>query len=195
MEKFSKRQKQIIGASIELISENAIQSLTIKKIADKIKVTDGAIYRHFSSKNEILLGIIQSFKLNAEKTLKESCASNSPAIAQIEEIFSKHFHYFTEKPAVTAVIFSESIFQNDTDLAKKVYNLLEIYEKALSCIIERGQKNNEIRNCIREKELVRVVIGSIRYTVAKWRLSSYSFDLKAEGALILNCLRELLSVK
>lgn len=192
MEPFSERQKQIINASIGLIAEKSIQALTIKNIAQKIKLTEGAIYRHFSSKNDILLGILQSFQQTALKTLKESCASDTPALEQIETIFTRHVHYFSEKPAVTAVIFSESIFQNDTQLSKEVFNLLEMHEKALNCIIERGQKHNEIRNDIGEKELIRIIIGSIRYTVTKWRLSGYSFDLKTECALILDCLKKLL---
>ena len=195
MESLSERQEQIINASIELIAEQSIQALTIKNIAKKINMTDGAIYRHFSSKNEILLGIIQPFQVQAEKTLKESCASKAPAIAQIESIFTRHLGYFVQKPAVTAVIFSESIFQNDSHLAKEVFKLLEMHEKALSCILERGHKNREIRDDIQEKELIRVIIGSVRYTVTKWRLSGYNFDLKAEGAQMLSSLCNLLSVQ
>jgi AcrR family transcriptional regulator len=193
VESFSERQEQIIDASIELISEQSIQALTIKNIAKKINVTDGAIYRHFPSKTSILLGIIVPFQRQAEKTLKESCASKIPAIFQIESIFTRHFEYFIKKPAVTSVIFSESIFQNDSLLAKEVFKLLEMHERALSCIIQRGHKNHEIRDDILEKEIIRVIIGSVRYTVTKWRLSNYSFDLKAEGALMLDCLIKLLS--
>jgi AcrR family transcriptional regulator len=193
MEPFSERQEQIINASIELISEQSIQALTIRNIAKKINVTDGAIYRHFPSKTSILLGIILPFQQQAEKTLKEACSLKIPVIAQLESIFTRHFEYFVKKPAVTAVIFSESIFQNDSLLAKEVFKLLEMHEEALSCLIERGHKYHEIRNDIPEKELIRVIIGSIRYTVTKWRLSNYSFDLMAEGTLILDCLKKLLS--
>ena len=166
--------------------------MTIKNIARKIELTEGAIYRHFPSKNDILLGILQSFQGTALKTLKESCSSDISALEQIETIFTRHVHYFIEKPAVTAVIFSESIFQNETTLSKEVFKLLEMHEKALNCIIERGQKHNEIRSDIGEKELIRVIIGSIRYTVTKWRLSGYSFDLKKEFTLVLDCLKKLL---
>jgi CTP:phosphocholine cytidylyltransferase-like protein len=93
---------------------------------------------------------------------------------------------------VTAVIFSESIFQSDNHLSKEVFKLLEMHEKALHCIIERGQKQKEIRCDVDDKELIRVIIGSMRYTVTKWRLSGYSFDLEAEGVLIINGLKVLL---
>ncbi len=195
MEPFTERQQQIMNASIELIAEQSIQGLTIKNIAKKIKLTEGAIYRHFSSKNDILLGILQSFKDVSKKTLVESCTSDMPALEQIKSIFTHNVQYFNEKPAVTAVIFSEGIFQNDAHLSKEVFILLEMHERALNCIIERGQKQNEIRNDIDEKELTRVFIGSIRYVVKKWRLSGFSFDLNAEFALILDSLTKMMAAR
>ncbi len=192
MKAFTARQKQIINASINLIATQSIYALTTKNIAKEIKLTEGAIYRHFSSKNDILLGIIQMFQQKAYRTLKESCTSDVPALEQIEAIFTQHIYFFIEKPAVTAVIFSESIFQSDNHLSKEVFKLLEMHEKALHCIIERGQKQKEIRCDVDDKELIRVIIGSMRYTVTKWRLSGYSFDLEAEGVLIINGLKVLL---
>lgn len=195
MELFSERQQQIIDASIELIAEKSIQALTIKNIAGKIKLTEGAIYRHFSSKNEILLGILQIFQQKAQKTLTESCnrISVKPAFDKIEDIFTHHVRYFSEHPAVTAVIFSESIFQNDTRLSKEVFKLLQMHEQALSCIIEKGQGRHEIRDDIDEKEIIRVILGAMRYTVTKWRLSGYDFDLKVECTLILTSLKKILA--
>lgn len=186
------RQKQIVEASIDLISEKGIQGLTIKNLSKKIGVTEGAIYRHFESKMDILLSILLSFQSEARVLLNNFCDSELPAIQLIENLFQHHFEYFVQKPAVASVIFSESIFQNDNRLVKEVFNFLEMHEKALSCIIVKGQQANEIRDTIAEKELVRIIIGSIRYTVTKWRLSGYQFDLLKEGKLILESIKELL---
>ena len=193
MKKITKRQRQIIDASIDLIAERSISALTIKNIAQEVELTEGAIYRHFASKKAILLGILQLFHHTAEKTLVECCQSDSAALDQIEEIFTRHVSFFCEKPAVTAVIFSESIFQNNNELSMEVYSLMKMHEKALHCIVKRGRKNNEILCDIGDKEIIRLVIGSIRYTVTKWNLSSYDFDLKLECSLVLAGLNKMLA--
>ena len=41
----SERQKEIINASLELIAESGIQSLTIKNLSKKIGLVESAIYR------------------------------------------------------------------------------------------------------------------------------------------------------
>jgi hypothetical protein len=67
-----------------------------------------------------------------------------------------------------------------------------MHEKALECIIEEGQKNNELRNGIPINEMAGMIIGSIRYTVIKWRLSHFEFDLLNEGTILLNSIKELI---
>ena len=192
MTELTDKQEQIVEAAIELISEKSIQGLTIKNLANKIGLTEGAIYRHFESKVEILLTILYSFQSEASKLLGDYCDSNRPSLEMIEEIFHHHFEYFVAKPAVASVIFSESIFQNDSRLVKEVFRLLEMHEKALTCIIVKGQQAKEINNNIAAKEFVRIIIGSIRYTVTKWRLTDYGFDLLKEGRLMLESIKKLL---
>jgi len=188
----SDRQRQIIDAAIDLIAERSIQELTIKNLAGKIAVTDGAIYRHFKSKTDILLGILHSFQTQTEATVKQACASDLPALEQIENIFTKHFLYFTKRPAVAAVIFSESIFQNDGQLAREVVKLLEMHEKALDCVIDRGQKKGELRDDVPKRQQISLIIGAIRYTVTRWRLGGYLGDLNSEGKMMIEGIKKVL---
>ncbi|MCP5061416.1 MAG: TetR/AcrR family transcriptional regulator [Ignavibacteriae bacterium] len=191
--KFTEKQSHIISTSIELIAEKSIQGFTIKNLAAKLKVTEGAIYRHFKSKADILLGILKSFQNESDSILERACTSELPALEDIENIFIHHFNFFAKKPAVAAVIFSESIFEHSNKLSKEVMKLLKTHEDALMCIITRGQLSGEIRNgAVSKEQLVRIIIGSIRYTVTKWRLSNYKFNIKKEGKSLLANIKELL---
>jgi len=190
---FTAKQINIINTSIELIAEKSIQEFTIKNLSASLGVTEGAIYRHFKSKTDILLGILKSFQNESDTILERACSSELPTLEDIENIFLHHFNFFARKPAVAAVIFSESIFQNNNLLSKEVFKLLQTHEDALMCIINRGQLSGEIRNgSVSKNQLVRVIIGSIRYTVTKWRLSNYEFDIKKEGQILLESIKELL---
>ncbi len=190
----TEKQKNILSQSIELIAEKSIQGFTIKNLSKKLGLTEGAIYRHFRSKTEILLSILKSFQDESKTIIGNACSSKLSSMQDIENIFLHHFNYFKAKPAVASVIFCEAIFQNNSLLSKEVYKLLKMHEEALSCIIERGQHNGEIREgLIRKEQLVRIIIGSIRYTVTKWRLSHYSYDIVTEGKILLENIQILLS--
>jgi AcrR family transcriptional regulator len=190
---FTKKQTEIIEISIQLIADLGIQGFTIKNLSKRVGVTEGAIYRHFESKTEILHSILIAFQNESAITLDRACSSERPAMEEIDKIFTHHFNYFEKEPAVAAVIFSESIFQNNNLLSKEIYKLLKMHEDALMCIINKGQLSGEIRNGnISKVQLVRMIIGSIRYTVTKWRLSNYEFDIQTEGKILLENIKELL---
>ena len=55
------RQKQITQIALELIASGGIQNLTIKNIAAQLKITEPAIYRHFSTKAEIITAMLRRF--------------------------------------------------------------------------------------------------------------------------------------
>ena len=192
MEELTLRQKEIVNKAIELIAEKSIQGLTIKNLSQKLGLTEGAIYRHFDSKFDILLTILSNFQKEADVILKSVCDSNESAMQHIENIFIHHFKKFSEKPAIASVIFSESIFQNDSRLTTEVLKLLHAHEEALECIIEAGQNSGEFRNDVHRKELVRMIIGSIRYTVTKWRLTHFEFDLIQDGQNLLDGMKKLI---
>ncbi|MCK5520970.1 MAG: TetR family transcriptional regulator [Candidatus Marinimicrobia bacterium] len=192
MHKLTDKQQNIIQASIELISESGIQRFTIKNLANRIHVTDGAIYRHFTSKEEILHTILKLFQVESAIVLKQACNSTNLAMTDIENMFSHHLKYFAKHPAVSAVIFSEDIFQNSHILSQEVYKLLVSHEEALTCVLQRGIDQNEITVKIEIKELISILIGSIRYTVKKWRLNKYSYNLEKEGQTLLNSIKLLL---
>ena len=59
-------------------------------------------------------------------------------------------------------------------------------------IIESGQKNNSIRNDISAQQLCVLIMGSMRLTVLRWRLSNFSFNLVKEGNTLQQTLKLLL---
>jgi AcrR family transcriptional regulator len=189
----SKKQQTIIEDAIEIIADLGIQGFTIKNLSQKLGVTEGAIYRHFKSKLEILHTILAVFQDECRNVLENVCLEEKSAFENIAAIFNHHFEYFAKKPAVAAVIFSESIFQNDNLLSREVYELLRMHEIGLMKIIESGQRKGELVNgSIKKEQIVRMIIGSIRYTVTQWRLDGYSFDIRKEGNKLLNNIRELI---
>ena len=191
---YTKKQQQIIYAAIELIAEKSIQQLTIKNLAKKIGVTEGALYRHFPGKLDILLGILLLFKNEARKNLEQAKVSKQPALTQLETIFMYRLKYFTQKPAVAAVIFSESIFQNHKRLAEEVNNFLKMHEETLRIILKKGIQNNEIRNDIDIEDTIYIIIGSMRYLVTRWRLDGHKFNLIESGKKLLENLETFLIV-
>ena len=189
---FTKRQTQIIEASINIIAELGIQGLTIKNLSKAIGISEPGIYRHFDSKTDILIAILDNFKNNSTEFIKKLKNSKENSITKINNIFINHFNLFSNNPAFVSVIFAEEIFKNEKILTTKILEILKTNENLILSIIETGQKNNEIRTDIDVKYLTVIIMGSLRLIVKKWELSNYSFNLKKEGTKIFESINKLI---
>ncbi len=87
MRQLTVRQKQIIDATLDIIATIGIQNLTIRKLAEKVGVTEGAIYRHDPSKDEILVSIAEYFESESTGILPQIVESKGDTIQKIKTFF------------------------------------------------------------------------------------------------------------
>lgn len=71
---FLAREHRIIAAAIELFLEDGIDRVTVSKIAVRAGIGKGTVYKHFLTKNEILIRIILDYERNITESLTEGIA-------------------------------------------------------------------------------------------------------------------------
>ena len=179
MSKQTKRQEEIIDTAIKIIDSKGIQGLTIKNLSKNIGVTEGAIYRHFENKREILISILLGFQKNMEEFHKSSYSSQKPVFDKISEILNHFRKLFEANPAIVSVIFAEEIFQNDTELSEKVSNLIKENQDFILSLIKEGKENGEVRKDLNDVMIVNSILGAFRLIVKKWKMEGFSVSLKS----------------
>ena len=187
----SERQLQIISESITIIDSKGIQGLTIKNLSKAIGISEPGIYRHFTSKTEILLTMLDSFKETAIKLAKLLESHEASAPQKLDLLFSKLLEFLTETPAIVSVIFSEEIFKNEEVLKMKIVEILNFQSKTVEKIISDGQHNNELRKDIDNKSLALMAMGSLRLLVKKWDMNNHNFKLTTEGKKLIDNLKKI----
>ena len=56
------RQDDIVQAAIALIARRGYKFLTTKNLARELKLTEAALYRHFASKDDMIVKILDYFE-------------------------------------------------------------------------------------------------------------------------------------
>ena len=138
------RQGQIKKAVLEIFSSEGIGKLSTRNLASKIGVTEGALFRHFSSKKEIMLAILGDVKseLLAEQE-RITYSSSLSAEQKLFEFLCKHVTYLIENKGITILLFSEAAHMNEPILKKGLREILLAQKEFISRIIKQGM-NEEI---------------------------------------------------
>lgn len=193
MKELSSRQKQIIDISIKIISDKGIQDLTMKNLSSELGISEPAIYRHFESKQKILIAILDSFK-HQNKLINENIYNGKEtSFQQIKRSIELIMNKFQENPAMSAVIFSEEIFQNQSELSEMVKSIMNSTITFFTKLLEQGQQDGSIRTDIGKDELSVIVMGSIRHIVTVWRLSGFKVDLNQTGKKLVKALEVIIT--
>jgi AcrR family transcriptional regulator len=178
MQDLTKRQEEIIQTSVRIIDQRGIQGLTIKNLSKELGVTEGAIYRHFENKKEILISILEWFKINMRNFTHSMENKSQSTFETISEILHHFRTIFESNPAIVSVIFAEEIFQNDDELSEKVADILSHNQEFLLNEIKTGQAKGELKAQLNPQMIVDSILGPFRLMVKKWKMQSFTGSLE-----------------
>lgn len=187
MQEFTDRQIEIMEAATNRISKFGIQNLTIKTLAEDIGLSEPALYRHFKSKNQILWSLLEYFKTEMENRIQSIPFKASTSEAdKLRAIFNSQLQTFVNKPAIVSVIFAESIFHYEENLSNKVSEIMDMMQGFVKSNIKQGIENGQYSKLIGVSTLTTIIIGGMRMTVLKWKLSGHKSDLLKDGKAVLD---------
>lgn len=193
--KFTERQIEIIETATKRIDEHGIQDLTIKTLAADLNLSEAALYRHFKSKNEILLGLLTYFIEEMKERLDIILSNKERSPSELlRDIFNSQLKTFVEKPSVVSVIFSESIFQFNKELSDTVSTMMKLMQTHIESIVRKGQTDGTISKIVGVSTTTTIIMGGMRITVLKWKLSGHKSDLIKDGSNVLNGILKMMEL-
>lgn len=193
---YTARQLEIMEAATERIDKYGIQNLTIKTLAADIGLSEPALYRHFNSKNDILLSILDYFISEIKKrSTKISLKPGKSALEELTAIVTVQLKLLANRPAIASVVFAESIFHFDEQLTKKIKEIVELMHKLVGENLQRGQQTGQYSKICTASVLTTLLLGGIRMTVLKWKLADHKSNLLKDGLAVLDGLIKMIVIK
>ena len=180
------RKEQIILSTIELIDELGINNLSIHEIAKKENITEGALYRHFRSKEEIIIESLRyysHFDINIINTINKN---NLGSRASIVSLLTSLSEYYENYPEITAIYCSFESLIYEQNIGEEVRMIIKRRSDFLILLIEKGIQSGAFKEYINSEDLANIISGSFKNLVFKWRIEKYKFSLKVKTLDMLN---------
>ena len=83
---FLNREQKIIDAALSLFLSEGIDRVTVSSIAAKAGIGKGTVYKHFLTKNEILVRIMLDYEESITKRLAEGIADAEDVADQLDQL-------------------------------------------------------------------------------------------------------------
>ena len=177
----SNRQLEIIEVSGKILIEKGIKGLTTKTVASEMNFSESAIYRHFKSKEEILIALLSLLKQNMNKRLTAEIKPQNSATENFKAVFTSQFNYFKKNPHFVVAVLSDGLLDESEEIKTIILQLMQNKMQLLSQILEQGKQTNEFNTEISTEDLLPIILGSFRFQMLKWKLSNFQYDITTEG--------------
>lgn len=185
------RKESIILTAIEIISDLGIQGLSTKELAKRQDITESLLYRHFKSKDEILVAVLMHFSQFDRIIMNTVLKSNSGCKAKIMQFISLYVEYYENYPDITAILYSYHQFLKELKTGELMKEIILRRNKFLLEIIQDGRQKGELNDYFSEEELADIILGLTKTLTFKWRMKNYSFSLKQSN---LSTLEKILAI-
>jgi AcrR family transcriptional regulator len=181
------RRIRTIETVVALAAENNPSDITTTAIAERMNLTQGALFRHFASKDAIWEAVVgwASERLLA-RTDRAVQAAGSP-LAALEAVFMAHIEFVARHPGVPRMMFGELQRAQGSPAKRVAQELMRRYGKRVQSLVEQGQAQGEIAPQIDAASAATLFIGMVQGLVIQAMLGGNLKDARsaAPGAFAI----------
>lgn len=182
------RRHQIVQTTRKIVATEGMASLTIQELAKEVGVSEGAIYRHFRSKDEILAVLIQEIEHGLLDAIADSAVPH--ALDQLKHLLQRHFSSTERRNGVSFVVISEAMRFGDPEVRHAARQMVEHYLHMISLILNAGAEKGEISRSIDTKAAALMFFGMIQASVTLWLFNSRAHPLAQHRTALWNMFRD-----
>jgi AcrR family transcriptional regulator len=186
------RKQQIAQAAMEIISEEGMHNLVMVKIAKRIGVTDAALYKHFNSKDDMLLYMIEELEQSMVTKFIEHVGNIEDPFEKLHKLLSMQLEFIEQNKGIPRIIFSESLQQQNKTIKAKIENLLSNYLDMIRNILKSAEDSGHISEEIDIDATSTIFVGMIQASVIFWTLAHFSYSLKDKQASLWQEFRKII---
>jgi TetR/AcrR family transcriptional regulator, fatty acid metabolism regulator protein len=193
--KISDRQLEIIKAAGKILTTSGVSGLTIKNLAKEMKFSESAIYRHFTSKEEIIIALLEFLAVSMDDRYTNTISSEQSPEEKFTTLFQNQFSFFKKNPHFVVAVFSDGLLEESQRINEIILKIMGVKMKHLMPIILEGQQKKVFTNAIKSDELLHIVMGTFRLQMFKWRVTNFQFDISREGDNMIQAVLTLIKIK
>ncbi len=156
------RQDEIVKAAFDLAAKQGMDNVTTQGIADAIGLTQGAIFRHFPTKDTIWLAVVHWVRARLLSVIDRAASQASDPLDAVERIFFAHIAFAENNPALPRLLLA-----TNPQLKRLTQELLDGYEAKLSGLLADAKVLGLVRADLEEDAAASLFIGLIQGLVTR----------------------------
>jgi AcrR family transcriptional regulator len=171
------RRQEIIESARKLIAARGMEHMTTRELARAVGITEGAIYKHFQSKKEIIFGLIDEIEQTQLERIEKAKKHSDSPVEQLASLLREHLSNVERRRGVSFIVISEVLRSGDRQLRERMQAAVERYLGTIEGILEEGMRLGQVNPTIDPSAAAIALFGLVQGAVTLWHFASGELPL------------------
>jgi len=155
------RQEEILERTLELTREGGLGGLTTRKIAERVGFTEAALFRHFPTKQALILALMDRLEDMLLGPIRATAADASLSAAErLEGMVRHHTRVVREHDSLPILLLAEAAASGDPALVDRMRAIFHGYLSLLEGVAREGQTSGTVTRAIQPDCLAILLLGA-----------------------------------
>ena len=178
------RRAATVRAVVDLAAEQNPAEITTTAIADRMGLTQGALFRHFPTKEAIVEATMSWVGERLLVSVDKAAEGAASPAAALEAMFITHIDFVSKHPGVPRMLFGELQRSGETLAKRMVQTLIRQYEQRLRRLMEAGKAQGELDADLDVDAAAVLFIGTIQGLVMQSLLAGKVSQIRRDAPAV-----------
>ena len=159
------RRRQIVEATLELLADTSVESITTRQVAKRVGVTQPALFRHFRSRDQILAAVVEHTRGELEALALAALEHQSEPLVALDSLLQALFDHMANHPGLPRLLFFSAAADRSARYAAPIQRLVSAQRALVAELVSQAQRAGSISAEVNPRRAGFVMVALIQGTV------------------------------
>lgn len=178
------RQIGLVQAALELAAQKSPAEITTAELAQAVGITQGAVFKHFQSKQAIWVAVMEAVQQDLMTRLQTEVTAHiaaGGALTALKAVFTAHIDFVLQYPGVPRLIFQELQHAKPTALKDRAQALMLAYRQLVVGLLDQARTQEHISPHIDTHAASALFMGAIQGLVMQSMMAGTLAGMKTQA--------------
>jgi AcrR family transcriptional regulator len=157
----ARTREALLTRCLHLFAQRGFSSTSVDDVATAAGVTKGAMYWHFSSKEEIFHAILDRIRQQWQEIVHVPVTARSSPDAQLAQLFDAYAELFRTSPDICLFLQQVTLDRQNKAFAARVAKVFGSTARFIAAIIDEGKARRVMRGDVDSLTTAHMILGML----------------------------------
>lgn len=160
------RKLQILQTVAEMLEQPKSEKITTAALAEKLDISEAALYRHFASKAQMFEGLIEFIEQTVFGLINKISADETDGMKQVEGIVALLLGFAQKNRGMTRVLIGDALVNENERLQQRINQFLDRIESTIKQSLRIAATQGKLTSEAEAGTLANLLVC---YVIGRWQ--------------------------